>query len=253
MSRFPDLRSCRPIARLRSRHPLCAVPLALLLLVLLTSLRGDAAAEVRFDIVAAQSPRDSLEALEVGDLVTIDIRLVAGETPFPYWFFYLIEGGAYGFDTSIVEFVDGEVVDRLFWQACATPEMFPPLGGCFGRSIENQYAGRVGLIEYPYYAVPYVAFLSGSGSLPSETYANSLDPGLDGIPGGGDAHARLRFRMIGLGATSIVVGTAPVRPIDGALCCDVEDRIGLRVIPEPGPALLLGLGLGMLGLRRRRT
>lgn len=92
------------------------------------------------------------------------------------------------------------------------------------------------------------------------------DPGLDGVVNGGDAQFRIVFRIGSAGgATTITIGTnanptlGNVVVLAGGATELAQNAFvtrfgdGLVLTPEPGTALLVGLGLTILAARSRRS
>ena len=104
-----------------------------------------------------------------------------------------------------------------------------------------------------------VSIFNGVG-LQARAY-NPLDPGLDGVIGGGDAQIRVTFVATGAGAASLMIGTsydgdgvvgAGGRTYDSnMLALTVIPGYAPCPIPEPTTSLLLGLGLAALALESR--
>lgn len=117
----------------------------------------------------------------------------------------------------------------------------------------------------PFYVPPsevHAVFFEGV-ALSAVDGDGSLDPGVDGgSTGAGEAHFRIVFTAstAGLGiAPSLVVlefGTHAelgheVVGSGGAVLPFNNDSLTVRIVPEPGTALLMGLGLAGLAIRRR--
>lgn len=186
----------------------------------------------------------------IGDLVTIGLR-IASE---PDEQIYGIGASIYGSDPAIAVFVSGEVVASIF-HAQATPG-----AGATG-GLPNFVAPT--LVESDADGTGWrVAFLDGFDLRPHTENAN--DPGLDGLVGGGDAQVRIRFRILAAGQTILSIGTG--YPGDAVVYAagEMGQASGLQillrsdgapvVVPEPGEALLLALGLaGLACIRDQRA
>lgn len=114
------------------------------------------------------------------------------------------------------------------------------------------------------FGVPIVELAQG-GSLSPRIGDGALDLGVDGfLVGDGDVHARVTFRLIAEGLTTLTVGSdtpGDALVLGGGLLAsanglafDIHDGlvVGDPLVPNPEPttALLLGLGLALLGSRR---
>jgi len=199
--------------------------------------------------------------LAIGDTVTIDVRISTSIIPL-----ISTQVEAHGYDSSIADFVSGQTTLTFFNdKILKTGE---PDGG-----FENVAPTRAGLPsgstdlgESP---------LSGSFSDFVEIFAaisldpiigdGSLDNGISGQPiSSGDVHARLVFQLLGAGTATVSFdhgnlggygyldnGDSIWVPFINGFSVDLYEGL-IIPIPEPSSAVLLGLGLSTLAVRRRR-
>lgn len=233
-----------------------STPTVVLTLATLVSLAlaSTAHATVSFTVETTTSRNTSLDQLLPGDLVTFNIRFLASELEGRHD----ISGLAFalrGYAGSVVEFVEGQAIERFFYEACVGPAPSLPNGGCFGRSWQNVAGPELEetLFDGSASGAPdesAVVLLSAASLTPftaSTTGSNENDPGLDGVPAGGDAQFRVTFRMIGFGESLFRIDAEPpfgaaIGTLDGC-CFVVPKEVALRVIPEPSSAMLILLGL----------
>lgn len=197
-----------------------------------------------------------LTALVPGDVVTINIRM---SNPDPDQIFG-VGGGIQGWDESVASFTSGQMNVGPYF--CTNAGCTTGLGNSLPFTLDpetelfysagpeaRQNIGGVG--NY----VPIVQAISTTGRLGTGV----RDPGIDGVVDGGDAQFRVVFTVTGPGTTTIDIGTN-ANPTLGnvvALAGGVSEQatnalITLTVVPEPGTALLMGLGLAGLAAAGRR-
>ncbi|MEZ4281999.1 MAG: PEP-CTERM sorting domain-containing protein [Myxococcota bacterium] len=208
-----------------------------------------AQADVTFTADTTTTGGRPLGALQVGDTITIDVRISSTGTP-------AIAGvgaSARDYDSAVVSFTSGNSVASFLHDVCI------PGTGCFS-GIDNQVAGALTEnLSVPAQG-PFVRFANGV-SLTARTGTGDLDPGLDGIVGGDDAQFRLVFTAEAEGSTTIALGTRASEPIIGDAIVvaggGVEDanNVVLNItVPEPSTAAIgmagLGSVLALVGIRR---
>lgn len=154
------------------------------------------------------------------------------------------------------EFIGGSAVDAFFVDF-ADPDIgaFGGLQNLAGGALQESAVGANGN------RVQFALALRLLGNTPPVTPPPGLDPGLDGVIGGGDAMFRFQFRiyedaLFRIGTTYQGDG---VINRDGTVRSDTEifidvgtNSIPIVILPEPNTALLLGLGLVALSGSRRR-
>jgi len=217
---------------------------------------ASAASALTFVANATVDSGNPLSALQVGDTVTINIRM---SNPAAVAIFG-IGAGAQGWDNSVAQFQGGELnLGKYFCTnaACtlgldngvAYPNVDENTGNALVTPGDVQNVAGVG--NY----FPIVQAIATTGRAGD----GSRDPGIDGVVNGGDAQFRIVFRAAGPGTTTIDIGTNAnptlgnvVVLAGGATEPATNALISLTVVPEPGTALLMGLGLAGLAAAGRR-
>jgi hypothetical protein len=195
-----------------------------------------ASAATVFNVTADRST----DNLNPGDTVTLSIRLTNGVGVFG------LGASAYGYNEQVIDFTTGSTVASIN-HAVAIPAVgaFSGLTNTLTNPLSETSIGASG---------NRVLIFNGVGLTATNT--NALDPGLNGAVGGNDAQMRITFTAIGEGTTNIIIGTGYNG--DGeVLAGGVTDQssntsIAITVVPEPGTALLMGLGLAGLAAAGRK-
>ena len=182
------------------------------------------------------------QTLSPGAEITFSIRLSGGVGVFG------LGASAWGYDESVIDFVDGsgQAVPSINHGVCV------PSAGCFN-GLANVLANPLAETSIGSSGNRVLIF-NGVGL--SATNSNAQDPGLDGVVGGNDAQIRVTFRAVAPGTAYIDFGTGyngDAEVLAGGISDTTQNtRIGITVIPEPGTALLMGLGLVGLASAGRR-
>lgn len=188
----------------------------------------EALAAVTWSVTASTSFGAPLDAVAPGDQIFLDIGVVTSDRALA------IAGSVNDYDDSILAFAGGTVAPNVFNAIClAAPT------GCLG-GLTNQIGSAITLAERAVGPGVEVEFLAALGLAPA---------GGDGSLDEPFPQFQLVFDVIGPGSTTLRVGTF-AEYLDGYV--GTEDSIsnnvsvsvftGSPVIPEPGTALLVGLG-----------
>jgi len=217
---------------------------------------ASAASAVTFVASATVDTGHALNALQTGDLVTINIRM---SNPAAVAIFG-VGAGVQGWDNSVAVFQGADL--NLGKYFCPTAACTTGLdnGVVYANADENtgnpivtpaDVQNVAGVGNY----FPIVQAISTTGRAGN----GARDPGLDGVVNGGDAQFRIVFRAGAPGTTLIDIGTNAnptlgnvVVLAGGATEPATNALISLTVVPEPGTALLMGLGLAGLAAAGRR-
>lgn len=143
---------------------------------------------------------------------------------------------------GVANVVSGQAARYNFTLFCQNPDT------CFGgvESVKNQFFDRDNLAAGGYAPGDDSVELLRSLALSATTATGAGDPGLPGLPG---IDIRITVESIGLGGTLDIVGRysngTDVLPFQGG-------SVEIAPVPEPGTALLMGLGLAGLAAAGRR-
>ena len=183
--------------------------------------------------VTATASGGDLNAMASGDTLTLDIKLetsAAGEM-------IAIAGSVNNYDTSVVsvDAVASTVAQNLLFAF-----IIPGTGSFNG--VANLESG--------------VADTSNQGAGQEDTFLSIL--GTSGVGGDGtteSAQFQIVYNVIGAGTTTLRIGTFAdyADAFSGASDNVVNNAaVTITVVPEPGTALLMGLGLAGLAAAGRR-
>jgi hypothetical protein len=214
-----------------------------LLLSLAMVLWTASASAVTFSVLSTVTSNGSpLNALDIGETVTIRLRIIDSTGVFG------LGASAWDYNESIIDYQtgSGQTVASINHAVCI------PGTGCFS-GLSNTLTNPLTETSIGVSGNRVLIF-NGVGLTATNT--NALDPGLNGAVGGNDAQMRITFTAIGEGTTNIIIGTGYNG--DGeVLAGGVTDQssntsIAITVVPEPGTALLMGLGLAGLAAAGRK-
>ncbi len=220
-----DIASSRPLRRI-----------ALTLITLALSILPATTQAVTLQVIGVSGADPG--AMAVGETITIDLRAVADADVV-----YGLGVSAYGYDEAVVDYVDGsgETVASLFHALAIPPATaLAGLNNAIGNPLIESILGGNG---------PRVWLFTGTSL--TATNAQPLDPGLDGVVGGGDAQFRVTFQAVAPGVTQIVMGTGyegdAVVLSDGAQIQAVTATVAVTVLgPTAVPSLQVILLYGLL-------
>ncbi|MEZ4334627.1 MAG: hypothetical protein R3F35_22960 [Myxococcota bacterium] len=227
---------------------------AVLLASALLLVASAAQALVTFTVQTSVTGGHPLSAVQVGDTITLDIRISnpGGGNVFG------IGAAAFGWDNAVINYTSGNAVaaNILPSQCFGDPVnvciggMTNSAGGARPEGTPTALSGRnVQIVN----AVDVAAHVGE---------ASDQAPGLDGIIGGGDAQFRLVFTAAAEGTTTLEVGTKSTDPVlgnavigDGGSVSEASNALLNITVPEPG-AVAAGLAaigsvIGVAGVRRR--
>jgi hypothetical protein len=209
-------------------------------------------------ITFSATPSGPLTGLTPGDRVTIDVVVVldSGDE------INALGSSAYAYDSGVLSFVSGEGVSSLFYQT-------PPMNSDPNAGICNAYPS-ICLPSNPMSNSIGGALVEGSASpgtgwggtpeveiiaaidLDNTFLAQGIsDPGLNGT----SIQFQLVFEAAGAGDTILIIGGgSDLNGVSGGPSPGVINNVELtfNVVPEPGTALLMGLGLAGLAAAGRR-
>ena len=212
---------------------------------------------VGVDLVGVRTSGQSISMLEAGDRVTFDLRFENLERESIVG----LDVFASGF-SSALSFVEGNAVPSVFNPFRIGDYAFGGLG----------WGGQPSLTQVPSYAPGGERLIVTVGkwtSYPSTTDGDgTLDSGINGsLISEGDVHARLVFEALEVAhKTTVEIRFGEEEGIvSGAFRADTFPTLlpdfrtasyaltvrPLSAIPEPGTALMIGLGLAGLASRRR--
>ncbi|MFO0691406.1 MAG: hypothetical protein U0900_22095 [Myxococcota bacterium] len=223
-------------------------------------LAAASASAVDFNATTVTTGGRALNALQVGDTVTVNLRMA---NPAAVAIFG-IGAGAQGWNNAIMRFDSAELgLGKYFCPtvACTTgldngvayPNSDPNTGNFLvGPSDVTTVAG---IGNY----FPVVQAISTTG----RNGTGTRDPGLDGVVNGGDAQFRFVFTAVANGSTTITFGTDPnptvgnVVVLAGGATEQANNAVLNITVPEPGAVLAgmgaLGFAVAAAGLRRRMS
>lgn len=218
-----------------------------------------AEAVVSFDIIGTStSSGASIHDVVPGDEVTIDVRMSnpTGAT------IYAVGAGIQGWDNNVAQLVSARMASGPFFctTAVCTNGLFNGLPFPSDETTGVFSAGPGDVQNFP--GVGSYLPLVQAVTINPRAGDGSRDPGLDGVVGGGDAQFRIMFRILQPGLVTLNIGTNPNPTLGnvvvisngagGILEVQANNASLIFPIPEPGTALLIGLGLVGLGGTRRR-
>jgi len=224
-----------------------------ILILMATFLVTSAANAITFNATSSNTTN-----LAPGELFTVDVTVVldAGDN------INALGSSAYAYDPGVVTFVSGEAVAELFFQTA--PLLTPGDPTCAivpsacvpGDPITNSRGGALGEgLAGPgtgFEGTPEVELISAIALTETFVAQAFSDPGLNGT----SVQFQLVFQAGGPGATTLIIGGgSDLNGVSGGPSPGVINNalIGVTVIPEPGTALLMGLGLaGLASAGRRR-
>jgi len=235
------------------------IRLVLVALVHCLFLATTANAVVVFNATTTVTGGRPLNGVQVGDTITIDIRM-SNPTAVPI---FGVGAGVQGWNDSFVDFVSGQMNVGPYF--CATAGATCTLGLNNGLAfpadeVTGNYlaaASDVQVIPNLGNYIPIVQAIATTGRA-----GNGVkDPGLDGVVSGGDAQVRLVFTAVANGSTSITIGTDPnpivgnVIVLTGGTAVQATNAVLNVTVPEPGAIAAGVAALGsvgaVLGFRRR--
>ena len=220
---------------------------SILATVAMLAMAPSAFAAITYTATATTSDSSPLSAVTVGAQIIIDITVRTDD------FASAAGGSVNNYDNSVVALNAGAstIAGTIFNQICVAP------GTCFN-GLTNQSGSAIPFAETTVGTVGVESqFLNALGLAPAGGNGSVDEGAVGGVTG--DAQFQIVFDASAGGSTTLNIGTYFAYQ-DGYTGTDGLDpgtstntSIAITVIPEPGTALLMGLGLaGLAGAGRRK-
>jgi len=233
----------------------------ILIFVSLILISGSAGA-ITFEGNAVGLNGADVNALQPGEMFRLDlrVRLDSGDS------INALGASIYNYD-PLISFVSGQAVDALFFQdGPLTPPDDPicvmyPFACSSGGGITNGAGGALSEQNASpgtdFSGTPEIELIRAISLFDLYSPVPGLvDPGLDGIPG--SAQFTVMLQAGGLSGTQEIIWglgadlNGIVGPLGGEPIIQQNKIFSVTVVPEPGIALLFGLGLMSLAHSKRR-